>query len=78
VADRNRSFVTKAALAADILRLPDDVTHDECGWAKIVHERAGLSRVEATVFGITSNPGSGGITEERTTSIDCPARRRGR
>src|SRR5215472_1668877 len=50
----------KAALAADILRLPDDVTHDVCCWANIVHEGAGLSRVEATVFGITFESGKRG------------------
>src|SRR5262249_48949433 len=45
-----------AALAADILRFADDVTNDLGGRANIVYERARLTRIEATVFGIPFEP----------------------
>jgi hypothetical protein len=41
---------------ADAFSLADDVTHDLCGWANILYERARLTSIEATVFGITFEP----------------------
>ena len=68
----------KAALAADTLRLADDVTHDLRGRANIVYDRAGLTRVEAAVFGITFKPakrGDNGVTDHLdrlSGAVDAP------
>ena len=42
---------------ADAFRPADDVTHDLCGWANILYERAGLTGIETIVFGVTFEPG---------------------
>ena len=52
--------VMNAALAADMPGFANDVTNDLCRRANIVYQRARLTGIEATVFGVTFEPGKRG------------------
>src|SRR5260370_13575615 len=56
-----RSFSREVAFfdpaADDLLGLADDGVHELRGRPNIVHERAGLASIEATIFHITFKPG---------------------